>query len=177
MWALIDMETPDLSALAREFFSKLKLNFHICASISWTDHCQSLTDQNWSQAISHHLSCILSDDFALCIICTLHNLYFALVFCKIVHCASLGSVCVSFALCIILNFASFALCLNKRIFGRFSVLLHEAKVYSYILMTRRGYTGDALRVCLRGECFHDDECPNHLACFDYQVNLGTKTRA
>merc|ERR1712088_574813 len=32
----------------------------------------------------------------------------------------------------------------------------------------RGYTGDALRVCLRGECFHDDECPGHLACFDYQ---------
>merc|ERR1711963_1241990 len=32
----------------------------------------------------------------------------------------------------------------------------------------RGYTGDALRVCLRGECFNDDECPNHLACFDYQ---------
>ena len=38
-----------------------------------------------------------------------------------------------------------------------------------ILPRRRGYTGDALRVCLRGECFHDDECPNHLACFDYQV--------
>ena len=38
-------------------------------------------------------------------------------------------------------------------------------------MTRRGYTGDALRVCLRGECFHDDECSNHLACFDYQVDL------
>ena len=39
-----------------------------------------------------------------------------------------------------------------------------------ILPRRRGYTGDALRVCLRGECFHDDECPNHLACFDYQVS-------
>ena len=41
----------------------------------------------------------------------------------------------------------------------------------YCYMIRRGYTGDALRVCLRGECFHDDECPNHLACFDYQVDL------
>ena len=40
-----------------------------------------------------------------------------------------------------------------------------------IVMSRRGYTGDALRVCTRGECFHDDECPNHLACFDYQVYL------
>ena len=27
MWAPIDVGTPDLSALAREFFSRLKLNF------------------------------------------------------------------------------------------------------------------------------------------------------
>merc|ERR1712115_308486 len=32
----------------------------------------------------------------------------------------------------------------------------------------RGYTGNALVACTRGECFSDDECPGHLACFDYQ---------
>ena len=87
--------------------------------------------------LSHHLSCILSDDFALYII---------------------------------LNFVSFAIWHLWDDFQSCS-MTHEAKVYSIISMTRRGYTGDALRVCLRGECFHDEECSNHLACFDYQVNL------
>merc|ERR1712115_273131 len=32
----------------------------------------------------------------------------------------------------------------------------------------RGYTGNALVACTRGECFSDDESPGHLACFDYQ---------
>jgi len=32
----------------------------------------------------------------------------------------------------------------------------------------RGYSGDALVACRRGECFDDAECPTHLACFDYQ---------
>jgi len=32
----------------------------------------------------------------------------------------------------------------------------------------RGYKGNALVSCRRGECFHDDECSQHLACFDYR---------
>ena len=33
---------------------------------------------------------------------------------------------------------------------------------------RRGYRGNALVRCRRGECFSDSECPAHLACFDYR---------
>ena len=33
---------------------------------------------------------------------------------------------------------------------------------------RRGYRGNALVRCRRGECFSDAECPAHLACFDYR---------
>jgi len=32
----------------------------------------------------------------------------------------------------------------------------------------RGYSGNALVACRRGECFKDDECPSHQACFDYK---------
>jgi len=32
----------------------------------------------------------------------------------------------------------------------------------------RGYSGNALVACRRGECFDDAECPSHLACFDYK---------
>lgn len=32
----------------------------------------------------------------------------------------------------------------------------------------RGYSGNALVACRRGECFNDSECPDHLACFDYK---------
>jgi len=31
----------------------------------------------------------------------------------------------------------------------------------------RGYRGNALVRCRRGECFSDSECPGHRACFDY----------
>ena len=34
--------------------------------------------------------------------------------------------------------------------------------------SRRGYTGNALVACRRGECFDDAECSSHLACFDYK---------
>ena len=33
---------------------------------------------------------------------------------------------------------------------------------------RRGYRGNALVSCRRGECFSDSECPDHRACFDYK---------
>ena len=33
---------------------------------------------------------------------------------------------------------------------------------------RRGYRGNALVQCRRGECFSDSECPDHKACFDYR---------
>jgi len=42
----------------------------------------------------------------------------------------------------------------------------------------RGYSGNALVACHRGECFNDDECPSHLACFDYKCKdpcLGPST--
>ncbi|XP_023336883.1 neurogenic locus notch homolog protein 1 [Eurytemora carolleeae] len=32
----------------------------------------------------------------------------------------------------------------------------------------RGFRGNALASCTRGECLHDTECPQHLACFDYR---------
>eukprot|EP00092_Neocalanus_flemingeri_P082004 GFUD01102553.1.p1 GENE.GFUD01102553.1~~GFUD01102553.1.p1 ORF type:complete len:302 (-),score=42.45 GFUD01102553.1:82-858(-) len=32
----------------------------------------------------------------------------------------------------------------------------------------RGYSGNGLVFCRRGECFSDSECPNYLACFDYK---------
>jgi len=32
----------------------------------------------------------------------------------------------------------------------------------------RGYRGNALVSCRRGECFNDSECPDHKACFDYK---------
>ena len=77
MWELIDEGTPDLSALAREFFA-------FPDNISSIDHCQSLPDQNWSKTMSHHLSCVLSNDFALC---TLQNFEFCIPcpFPKLVH--------------------------------------------------------------------------------------------
>ena len=33
---------------------------------------------------------------------------------------------------------------------------------------RRGYRGNALVRCRRGECFNDSECPDFKACFDYK---------
>jgi len=42
----------------------------------------------------------------------------------------------------------------------------------------RGYTGNALQACIRGECFNDEECSQSLACFDYQCKdpcLGPST--
>jgi len=32
----------------------------------------------------------------------------------------------------------------------------------------KGYRGNALVQCRRGECLSDSECPNHLGCFDYR---------
>ena len=37
-----------------------------------------------------------------------------------------------------------------------------------MLFCRRGFRGNALASCTRGECLHDTECPQHLACFDYR---------
>jgi len=34
----------------------------------------------------------------------------------------------------------------------------------------KGYSGNALVSCRRGECFSDSECPRHLACFDYKCS-------
>lgn len=34
-----------------------------------------------------------------------------------------------------------------------------------------GYTGNALSSCQRGECLSNEECPDHRACINYQVNF------
>jgi len=46
--------------------------------------------------------------------------------------------------------------------------IYSTSLFLCVLSCRRGYSGNALVACRRGECFNDSECPDHLACFDYK---------